>query len=188
MALESPTGGANRTFVWQDDGSGNADTLLIAFKKNESSEIVGHPLLQAIQLNLANKKRDQAFETFLQGNLSRVNLQPGEQIYEDGTSDALINTPSGASKMHIAHLDGLIDGKYKLTYFYGVLIPDTGNSTRTGGSLGDTPVSFAAIPATGTMTLGTAELTTAASDVILGTTAATFTTGEYGTTIFYDAA
>lgn len=185
----APVGGSNRTFLWLDN-AGTASTLAFTFNKNESSNINGSPLINQIELELANKIRNEAYWEFLKDYLVKVNMTLSEQVYEDGSVDSVVNIPSTATKFHVAHLDGVIDGKIAVTYFRGVLAPDTGSSTRSSGSLGDTPVKIVGIPASQTMTLESTTLWTAASDLFRYSTDLadiTFVTGAYGCIAMFQA-
>lgn len=186
----APVGGSNRTYVWVDDGSGNADTLAFTFNKNESSNITGSPLINQIELELANKIRNESYWTFLKSYLVKVNMSISDQVYEDGSVDPVVNIPANATKFHVAHLDGVIDGKIAVTYFRGVLTPDTGSSTRSSGSLGDTPVKFTGVPASQKMTLGSDILWKAASDMFryeTDLTDITIDTSKYGCIVMFQA-
>lgn len=188
MAAKSPTGGGNRSAFWEDDGAGSADTPIIVLDKNETTDIAGNPLIDNVVLTLANKQRNEAFLTFLEGNLSKVNLQNGQQDYEDGTFDSLVNIPGDSvSKMHVIHVDGEISGKRRVTYIRGVLTGDTGSDTRASGSLGDTPVEVTAIPASGTYTLDSTVLFVAVSDYFYTTDLLdmTFPVDSYGTQVYF---
>jgi hypothetical protein len=167
LAAKAPTGGGNRTLVWNilSASSGMASDLAFTFDRNETSAIVGDILLDSIELTLANKIRNAAFRTFLTSYLSRVELAAGQQVYEDGSVSSLINTPSNAAKLLVGHVDGQIDGKRQFTFFYGVLVPDTGNRALSSGSLGDTPVKFMALPAPIAMYLSSTKFYSAASDL-----------------------
>lgn len=182
LTAKAPTGGKNRVFCFTDS-SGSAGTLAFTFDRTETSEIVGDVLLDAIELSIANKIRNEAFLAFKQSNLSKVNLGQGEQVYEDGNVSSLVNVPAGVSKLHVVHLDGEIDGKIMVTYFRGILAPDTGNHSRSSGSLGDTPVKFIGIPASQVMTLPIAKIIEAGSDIFLNTASLStmsFNTSQYG--------
>ena len=144
---KAPTGGKNRTYVFDILSDGSASSFKFQFDRSETSSLTGDILLDSLELTLASKIRDENWLTFKQEALSRVNLAVGEQVYEDGSVSSVVNVPSDAKKYLVAHLDGDINGKTLVNLFLGILTPDTGNVSISSGALGDTPVKWTAVPA-----------------------------------------
>lgn len=187
MAAKSPYQGGNRVTVWEI--ASPVVTVLFTYDKTESTTMGGHPLKETIVLDLVSKINNEALDTHLRTYLRNIDLEPVEQLYEDGTKDVLAGVSASTPTFMCIHMSNAIDSKRKLTIFEGAYTGDTGNFTSAQASLGDHPIQITAIAAQAERTIQAAAVYAEYSDAI-ATGFVDFVIAEntYGCTFFETSA
>jgi len=168
--LQSPFQGMNRTVSFPHVAK-TAQAHDMIFDASETEDKTGDPLLNQMQLVLANKKADrewQAYkETYLQAG---VEVSEFVQDYSNGNKSIVRKVPGGTTTGLAVWLDGDISGECQVVGFEYVLTGDTGNRSGIGkDSLGDTPLQMTAVSSVGIKTISSALIYSALSDVLAGT-------------------
>ena len=169
MATKSPYQSSNRVVI--QDGT-SPSTVLFTFDKNITEGVSAHPNSGACVFTMASKIRSEELETLwasYRGEVSTIDATV--DTYSDGTTDTLVGVSSSVPKIISHHVDGVLNGKVRITSILGAFTGGTGGFSTAAGSQGDTPIEITGLKNTSAsaITITGTDLMEALADIIPGT-------------------